>query len=142
MSESLNKFISENDRVIIYDEFGEEVAYNDLDINYAEGEDKEELLAFLEIFEVVTNGNGTNEFLSSETSSYGEGLEVMSIIRRKSDGRLFGYEHWSNGGYSSIEPNGDEHNIAHEGSDDDYSEAYVWLPVEPFTVTGYKFPEK
>lgn len=99
---------------------------------------------FLEQFEVV---KPRGHWLADPNEDYYQGVNVMSVIRRKSDGRLFGFQYWtpiSKHGEASIEFDAEKHGFNYEipegfDWDNDYLPSpYVWLPVEPFTITGYK----
>lgn len=108
----------------------------------------ENIEEFNEAFETFGKGK---EFLARPKEDFYQGATFMTVIRRKSDGRLFGYERWDAIGKnasSDAEPeaNGDKHGLESEWNED-FTECvagpyWVWLPVEPFTVTGYKFLEK
>jgi len=151
----VERLVVEDDRVIMRGSLGPDVL---LDIAYSGTTGYEQ---FKELFELVKDGGDNSHHLAAE--DYYQGLTVMTVIRRKSDGRLFGYCWWddiSKHGSSQYESNGDEHGFEwdedvrfaqdsadadDEGDDDDSDGAnsvYVWLPVEPFTITGYRFPEK
>lgn len=130
----------EADRVILRGDLATSVL---LDVAWSE---TPEIEAFKELFEF----QGT----SIHEEDYYQGMRVMAVIRRKTDDRLFGYPYFddiSKHGESHYEPNGSENGFDDdyldawcvEGGDgeDDLNEVYVWLPVEPFTITGYRFPE-
>ena len=88
---------------------------------------------FDELFETV------GKFMSNPHESFYQGLDFMSVIRRKSDGNLFGFEYWediSKHGEPYAEPNGEDFPELEEN--DDYG-WYVFKPVESFTITGYKY---
>lgn len=136
------RIVVEDDRVILRGDLATSVL---LDVAWDE---TPEIERFKELFEF----QGT----SLREEDYYQGLRVMAVIRRKADGRLFGYPYFddiSKHGEAHYESNGDEHGIGGyedykeewcvEGGDgeDDLNEAYVWLPVEPFTITGYRIPE-
>jgi hypothetical protein len=79
-----------------------------------------------------------------------QGLNVMSVIRRKSDGQLFGFQWWndiSDNGESYIEGNGDEHgyelddSVADKLTSEEWDalpSIYVWTPVEEWSLKGYR----
>lgn len=122
-------FEDQDSRVITYDELTGDIfnyKYND------EDEQSEELDKFLAEFEVVLPSRNSY-LLAEEVNFSGDSFECMVVIKRKSDGQLYGYKYYesvSNGAWDS--PNGKEYGITDP-------EAYVWLPVAPFTITGYKF---
>ena len=136
----VSRFVAEENRVILRGDLAESVL---LDVAYSGTPGIEE---FREQFEIV---KGTH--LAKE--DYYQGLRVMALIRRRSDGRLFGYEYFDDiskhGDGTFNEPNGDKHGFDYDesletepgedGETDDMNEIYVWLPVQPFTITGYRF---
>lgn len=84
-----------------------------------------------------------------ESEDFYQGLNMITVIRRKSDGRLFGYSWWddiSKHGESYIEENGDEYGIEQPKDtdsddfdwDNDWVHFYVFVPVEPFNIIGYR----
>lgn len=131
-----NALVVEQDRVVIYDELARDiisdVAWSGTP-NYA---------AFEEQFEIIS---GTH--MADPKESFYQGIAVMAIIKRKADDRLFGFEYWtpvSKHGEALIESNASENDLEFEVPDgfdwggDYYPDIYVFLPVEPFTITGYK----
>jgi hypothetical protein len=137
-----NTFVNEPDRVIIYDELATGVIH---DVLYGEIPEVEE--TFAEQFEIV---KPRGHFLADPTESFYQGIEVMAVIKRKSDGRLFGYQYWtpvSKHGEAMVESNGDQNGLKFDVPDgfnwdeDYFPMPYVWLPIEPFTITGYKITE-
>jgi len=76
-----------------------------------------------------------NEFPGNPEEDYYQGMTFTSVIRRKSDGKRFGFNYWkpiAKYGESYYEPNGDEHGFGYE------QDVFVFTPVEPFTVQGFK----
>lgn len=74
-----------------------------------------------------------NEFLGNPKEDWYQGVDFTAVIRRKSDGKLFGYGWWtpvSKHGEPYFEPNGEEFGL---GPDE-----FVFLPIRPFIVTGYE----
>lgn len=103
-------FDSENDfaMVAIY---GERWTYSDAE--------KLQIATFENEFELLGAHLANTDFY--------QGLNKMSVIRRKTDHKLFGFEWFddiSKHGESYYEPNGDEHGY-------DYGD-YVFLPVEQY----------
>lgn len=140
-----NTIVDEGHRVIIYDELAESVIYDTLgfpdDESGEAGED-----AFKEQFELVKSVRGF--FLANPRDVFYQGVDVMRVIRRKSDGALFGFQYWTpiaKHTEAVVEPNGDEHGFEFDVPDgfdwdnDYYPAPYVFLPIEPFTIVGYKF---
>lgn len=84
-----------------------------------------------------------------ENTDFYQGLNMVTVIRRKSDGRLFGYSWWddiSKYGEAYIQSNGDEFGLecdtTVEGFDwDDYVSYYVFEPVVESSIISYNFVE-
>lgn len=138
-----NSFVVEEDRLLLFDEFGAEAVQSKYwrYSEFPETRDK-----FLEEFELV----GAELFGDPKEDFY-QGILFITVFRRKSDGRLFGYPHWepvAKHAEAYLEPNGGEHGFdwdipeGHNWDDDYLPEVYVFLPVEPFTITGYQIKDK
>lgn len=78
-----------------------------------------------------------------------QGLNMVSVIRRKGDGKLFGFFWWddiSKYGELYMEENGDEYGIEQPKDtdrddfdwDNDWIHYYVFEPVEYHPITSYK----
>lgn len=77
-----------------------------------------------------------------------QGLNMVSVIRRLADNKLFGYFWWddiSKYGDSFVEPNGEEFGLECDCSADDfdwdndyYVSYYVWVPVEEYPIKAYR----
>lgn len=137
-----NGFISEEDRVILFDELATDVIHDMLGY----GEDPEGVEAFLHEFEPLVNPH-THYWLGNPEDTHYQGLDVVAVIRRLSDGRLFGFQFWkpvSKHGEAYVEGNGIEHGFdweipdGYKWDEDYYPDTYVFLPVEEFQITGYK----
>lgn len=81
-----------------------------------------------------------------EDDDFYQGLNMITVIRRKSDGKLFGYSWWndiSKHGESCMESNGDEFGLECDTDvegfdwDTDYISYYVFEPVEEYSITAY-----
>lgn len=73
-----------------------------------------------------------------ENLDFYQGLNMITVIRRKSDGKLFGFSWFddiSKHGESYMESNGYDFDIEHEGN---YS-YFVFEPVKPYTITSYEY---
>ena len=73
----------------------------------------------------------TDRALNDPDERFHEGVAMVTVIKRLSDNKLFGYPWWqqaSNHGEPYNESNTDEGD-------------YAWYPVEEFTVTGYTIKE-
>ena len=122
----------EEDRVILRGELAESVIFDGL-----EWSDSEHVEAYRALFE------GVGKFPGDPSESYYQGLTFTCVIRRKSDGRLFGFSYWediSKYGEPSVEPNGDEHDLERE-YDEEWEPiggaVFVFLPAKEFQVQGY-----
>lgn len=82
-----------------------------------------------------------------EDDDFYRGLNTITVIRRKNDGKLFGYSWWqdnSKHGEDSMEPNGDEYGLECDTDvegfdwDTDYVSYYVFEPVEAYYITAYR----
>ncbi len=78
-----------------------------------------------------------------------QGSTLMTVIRRKSDGALFGFAYWESGGKHGErwpEANGDELGFPTEYDwEEGVTEDRVWWvfqPVVEHTIPAYKFAEK
>lgn len=85
------------------------------------------------------------KYLENEDSY--QGLNMITVIKRKSDDKLFGYSWWddiSKHGSSYVESNGDEFGLECDTDadgfdwDTDYISYYVWQPVEAYYITAYR----
>lgn len=126
------RMVVEEDRVILRGELATDVIS---DVAWSETPGIDE---FKESFEVLGD-----DFPGDPKESWYQGVTFTSVIRRKSDNRLFGFSWWtpvSKHGEPFIESNYEEHGIEVEYTKDWEpigGEPFVFLPVEPFTVTGY-----
>ena len=133
----MSAIINEADRVVLNGEWAEEII---MDVAYSGTENIEE---FNQLFEIQ---KGT--FISKE--DYYQGMHLTAVIMRKSDGRLFGYPYWYGGGKygeAFVEENGEEYGFETTWTDNTYEKYltgpyYVWLPVEAFTIVGYRIAEE
>lgn len=88
-------------------------------------------------------------FLMNDKTSRGE--ERISVIKRNSDGALFGFEYFSSGGKHGedyAESNGYdhqdklmEHGVDLDDEDDEQYGWFVFTPVEPHAIPTYRFTE-
>lgn len=135
-----NSFRIEDDRVIVFDDLGESVVldeFSDIEDGIKANWDAN--------FELV----GDN-FLQPDEDFY-QGLNFLTVIKRKSDGRLFGYERWepvAKNAETYLDANGDQHGFENweipdgfNWDDDYFPTVYVFLPVEPVMLPGFKFSE-
>lgn len=125
--EPVGEFVDEGTRVITYD-ITDDIMIDDT----SNSRDQEEMDRFLALFEVV-KPQGYAVHLGPRVDRYSNGdLDCMKVIKRKSDGALFGYRYSETHGEDYIDFNGEQYGLGSK-----YRPAYVWLPVKPFTITGY-----
>lgn len=133
------------EKVTLWNRFGEAAIYGPdyiSDLEYEEDEDHEYSFGkeLLDQFTAKHEFLG-NRFHADPNEPYYQGINFMSVWKRKSDGKCFGYQYWESihkHGEPYIESNGDSHGIDWQ---DPRGEAFVFVEVEPFTITGYKFDE-
>lgn len=143
-----NSFSDEGTHVVAFDDFAKSLigGYSHKKNSYFYEDFRETAESFFEKFEFVEE---RKDFLSNPEESFNDQLNMMRVIRRKSDGALFGYEYCNSlGKYEdeeSLEDNGEKHGIAFDFPDGywDSDESYfpfvcVFTPVKPFTITGYE----
>lgn len=82
-----------------------------------------------------------------ENDDFYQGLCKITVIRRLSDNKLFGYSWWddiSKHGEAYIEPNGDEFGLECDTDaedfdwEKDYVSFYVFEPVEEYSIKAYR----
>lgn len=132
-------YVAKEEAVVLFEE-AREVIY------WASSEDKvkyDKLLSEFEKFEA----NDPSIWLA-DTDFY-QGAHVMDIIKRKSDGKLFGFQYWtpiSKHGEPYIGENLTENldifpefDLADDFNDwDNLDHGYVYFPVEEFFIKGYR----
>lgn len=82
-----------------------------------------------------------------EDDNFYEGLDMITVIQRLSDGKLFGYSWWSDNskhGESYAESNGDEFGLEDDINDPDFDfdrdhvSYFVFEPVEVYSIAAYR----
>lgn len=125
-------FITDNgDQIIMGRELAHEIIFDMLDYPTSDPAGVEEFKAS---YDSMVPEAGYHH--ADPNEDYYQGINVMAVIRRKSDGALFGFPYWTPIAKHAdpyIEGNGDKF-------DRDWDD-YVFVPVEPFTITGYKTKE-
>lgn len=131
--------IDQPDKIAFKNDIGHDVVWEEFDYGDATVEQKAEFEAN---YEIVKNGDDT--WFHTDGELY-QGSTLMRVIRRKYDGKLFGFPYWEGGGKygeTDIEPNGDDHGFPskYDWEDDvDEDESwYVFLPVEYAPLPAYK----
>lgn len=134
-----NTIVDDGNRIIIYDELAESVIHG-----YPEDAD-EGSEEFAAAFEIVKSEQGLH--FANPTDSFYQGVQAMRVIRRKADSKLFGFDYWkpiAKYDEFDLSCNGDENGLEFDVPDgfdwnnDYYPRPFVFLPVEPFIITGYK----
>jgi len=140
MTESI---INTETKIAFKNAIGHDVAWAD---EYGESTE-EDRKAFHADFEFVKWGS--DNYFHTDGDIY-QGSTLMRVIRRKSDGKLFGFAYWEGGGKygeTDIEPNGDEHGFPSRYDwEDDVAEGeeeswYVFLPVKSASIPAYVFED-
>lgn len=99
--------------------------------------------AFNGAFEIVKDGE--RNWFHTDGDLY-QGSTLMRVIRRKADGKLFGFSYWEGGGKygeTMIEANGEDHGLPskYDESRATIAEWYVFLPVVEKPLPAYAFEE-
>lgn len=134
--------IDQPDKIAFRNDIGCDVAWCDLEFGDASEEQRQ---SFHAAYEFVKNGS--DEAFRTDGDLY-QGSTLMRVIRRKADGKLFGFSFWEGGGKygeTNIDPNGDDHGFPckydfQDGVDED-EVWYVFRPVELAPIPAYKFKE-
>ena len=135
--------IDQPDKVAFRDNIGHDIAWADLEWGDATEDQRQ---SFHAAYEIVKDGE--RDWFHTDGDLY-QGSTLMHVIRRKSDGKLFGFPYWQGGGKygeADIEPNGDDHGFPskydfEDGVDED-EVWYVFLPVEYAPLPAYKIAEQ
>lgn len=136
--------IDQPGKIAFRDELGSSVCWGSIDDDYTE-EAKANKATFDAAYEYVKNGS--DDWWHTNGDLY-QGSTLMRVIRRKADGKLFGFPYWSGGGKhgeDDIEPNGDDHGFPskydfQDGVDED-EVWYVFLPIEYAPLPAYKIAQ-
>jgi len=129
--------VNEPDRVLLREPLGGEIV---MDVAWSKTEGIEE---FNELFEI-----DPTDYIAS--TDYYQGMDFTRVIKRKSDGRLFGFQFWDSPGNDGMEAQYDS-NAEGQGLkvewDDEVDgittngvpgQVWVFLPVEPFVINSYR----
>jgi len=131
--------IDQPDKIAFRDELGHDIAWGDLEYGDATTAD-------------IADFKKAYELLSEEFHTDGDlyqGSTLMRVIRRKADGKLFGFSFWQGGGEygeALVEHNGDDHGFPSKYDWEDGVDKnelwYVFLPVELAPIPAYKFTKE
>ena len=112
------------------------------------GENDSQYDLIYELSESNTDINGREYEMVAQAladDDFYQGLNMVTVIRRKSDGKEFGYFWWddiSKHGEAYIQPNGDEFGLEGycevEDDWDTFVSFYVWEPVEEYSIKAYR----
>jgi hypothetical protein len=126
-TKALPEFKDEGIHVITYD-ITDDIMIDDT----SNSRHQEEMDKFLALFEIV-KPEGYAVHLAPRKERYSNGdVNCMKVIKRKSDETLFGYSYSEARGDEYCDSNGEKYGLNGKNR-----YAYVWLPVKPFTITGY-----
>lgn len=140
----MSEYIADQpDKVAFRNNLGHDVAWGDLEYGDAEPDQIEEFKAGFELVK-----NGSDDEFHTDGDLY-QGSTLMRVIRRKVDGKLFGFAFWQGGGKygeANIEHNGDDHGFPskydwEDGVDED-EVWYVFRPVELAPLPAYRFADE
>jgi hypothetical protein len=141
MTEKNESIVDTGEKVAFKNALGHDVAWDNLS-SYSDSTEAEQE-AFHADFEYVKWGS--DNYFHTDGDLY-QGSTLMRVIRRKADGKLFGFAYWEGGGKygeSFIEPNGDDHGFPSKYDwDDDVDEDEYWwvfLPVKSAPIPAYVF---
>lgn len=132
---TLNSIMNEENRVVIFDELGSDI------VSGIEWSTTPNIDEFNDLFRVL------GAFQISEKSYDSSGIELMQVIKRNSDQRLFGFSFYRSFrdnetiAFSNGEDHGFEYEIpkSHNWGIDYLPNPYVFLPVQEFSITGYGY---
>jgi hypothetical protein len=138
MTDTQPLIVDAPDKVAFRDGLGHDLAWG-----YAEDATAEQMAAFHAAYEQVKNGD--DDYFHTDGGLY-QGTTLMRVIRRISDGKLFGYAHWQGGGKygeAFVEHNGDDHGFPSRYNWEDGVEEdelwWVFLPVVSKPLPAYVF---
>lgn len=141
-NETRTEIIDQPDKVAFLNELGSAIAWGSVHDAYSE-----EAEAMRDLFDAAYEyvKNGDDDWFHTDGDLY-QGSTLMRVIRRKSDGKLFGFSYWQGGGKygeAMIEANGEDHDLPgkydwEDGVDED-EVWYVFRPVTATTIPAYEF---
>lgn len=134
-----NYFMEKPDMVVLFGKLAMNVIRGYISFSQ-DAPGTEEFLAEFEVPE--------NFYLGDENESFNDYITRMHVIVRKSDGQMFGFKHWADTINQDVDydSNAYQHDIEIDTTgwtDEDWGSSYpspfVFLPIVPFTITGYKY---
>lgn len=135
----MSKILNEPDRVAFEGGLGHDLIWGDLsEWGESTAEDRE---AFGRDFEYLGCGHHT------DGDTY-QGTTFMAVVKRKADGKLFGFDYWEGGGkhgerYVDEGSTSDhEMNVYSADYEETLEEWRVFLPIEPHFIPAYRFVTK
>lgn len=134
----MSKILNEPDRVAFEGALGNDIIWGQYgQWGEATAEDRE---AFDAAFESLGDGHHT------DGDTY-QGTTFMAVVKRKADGKLFGFDYWEGGGkYGERyvdEGSTSDHDL--NVYDDDFETVEQWrvfLPVEEHAIPAFRFIKK
>ncbi|KIA73459.1 hypothetical protein ANMWB30_23860 [Arthrobacter sp. MWB30] len=130
-------------------ELGSKLCHGGIDEDFTE-EDITLISIFDASYEFLRNGEGfgCHDWFHTDGDIY-QASQLMRVIRRKSDGRLFGFRYWQGGGKygeARIEHNGDDYGFpspfTQENTLDTDRIWYVFAPVKFQPLPAYVFEKE
>ena len=92
MSENI---VDQPDKIAFRDELGSSVCWASIDDDYTDEAKAHKVTFDAAGYEYVKNGS--DDWFHTDGDLY-QGSTLMRVIRRKSDGKLFGFSYWEGGG--------------------------------------------
>jgi len=143
MSEKIETIVNTEAKIAFKNGLGHDAAWGDL--KYGEESTEAEREAFHADFEFL-KWDG-HDYFHTDGDLY-QGSTLMRVIRRRADGKLFGFAFWEGGGKygeADIEANGDDHGFPSkydwEDDVDDDENWWVFLPVKAAPIPAYVFED-
>lgn len=144
---STQPWIIERPELVAFrDELGNSICWASIDDAYTEEAEAHKATFDASGYENVKNGS--KDWFHTDGDLY-QGSTLMRVIRRKSDGKLFGFSYWEGGGKygeAMIEPNGDDHGFPGKYDWEDGVEEdeiwYVFTPIKEQPILAYVFEQE
>lgn len=137
--------IERPDLIAFRDDLGSSVCWASIDDDYTEEAKAHKATFAAAGYEYVKNGS--DDWFHTDGDLY-QGSTLMRVLRRKSDGKLFGFSYWEGGGKhgeTMIEHNGDDHGFPSKCDWEDDVEQderwYVFRPIVEKPIPAYVFEQ-